>query len=223
MAYNHAITTQTHGHVMFVRFRQQPNKLQVSLVHSTWNAGKLRQEHIAGLGSVPLEPTVPDRVRFWKKLFEKLSALSNRIDQDTHYKVLDSISKRIPMVTQEELRASSVERYERQIQFWEGMQSINGEMGEGYRAMRSTVEQKAAAAEAEAAKAASHAAAMRKKAEMISRGELPPELLEEIDVDKLLAETGTTKRQAARWVKLAEDLEFAERDFQKYLKAIGAK
>jgi hypothetical protein len=42
---------------MFVRFRQTKHRLQVSLVGTRRDGGKVRQEHIAQLGSVEIPPT----------------------------------------------------------------------------------------------------------------------------------------------------------------------
>jgi hypothetical protein len=43
---------------MFVRFRQTDYRLQVSLVETRRLDGKVRHEHIAGLGSVECPPSV---------------------------------------------------------------------------------------------------------------------------------------------------------------------
>jgi len=210
---------------MFVRFRQQPNKLQVSLVKSNWNGGKLKQEHIAGLGSVPLEPTVPDRARFWKKLFEKLSALSNRIDQEMHGKILDSISKRIPVVTEEELRAYLLEYYDHEKVFWEAMECRNDIMGADYTLKTGMVMQKAVDAQDAMRRAMSQTIMLQEKIERISRGELPPELPVESDTNKLLADSGISKRQDVRWRKRAsmtveEYVADRKRALQKLIKAM---
>jgi hypothetical protein len=37
---------------MFVRFRKTAHRLQVSLIETRWAAGKVRSEHVAGLGSI---------------------------------------------------------------------------------------------------------------------------------------------------------------------------
>jgi hypothetical protein len=59
---------------MFVRFRSTPHvrplpldprRLQVSVVETRWSGGRVRHEHVASLGSVPREPSVPERIAFW--------------------------------------------------------------------------------------------------------------------------------------------------------------
>ncbi len=47
---------------MFARFRQTARHLQVSLTEGRRAGAKVRQEHVAGLGSVPAEPTAADRI-----------------------------------------------------------------------------------------------------------------------------------------------------------------
>jgi hypothetical protein len=64
---------------MFTRFRPTENRLQVSLAETRRVAGKVRQEHIAGLGSVGVPPTVADRLVFWRKVEDRLAKLGNRV------------------------------------------------------------------------------------------------------------------------------------------------
>ena len=49
---------------MFVRFRQTKHRLQVSLVETRRIDGHVRQGHVASLGSVPLPPSLQDRLTF---------------------------------------------------------------------------------------------------------------------------------------------------------------
>jgi hypothetical protein len=65
---------------MFVRFRQTTRRLRASLTETHRAGGKVRHEHVAGLGSVPLLPTAADRIAFWTKLHQRLDTLGNRID-----------------------------------------------------------------------------------------------------------------------------------------------
>jgi hypothetical protein len=65
---------------MFVRFRQNNSRLQVSLVETSRIDGKVRHEHIASIGSVDVLPSVEDRLAFWQRLHERLAKLSNRVD-----------------------------------------------------------------------------------------------------------------------------------------------
>jgi hypothetical protein len=65
---------------MFARFRQTSRKLQVSLVSSSRADGRVRNEHIASLGSVPRSLSPADRIAFWTKLHQPLDVLHNQID-----------------------------------------------------------------------------------------------------------------------------------------------
>jgi hypothetical protein len=55
-------------------------RLHVSLVVSRFDAGKVRKEHIASLGSVETPLTVAGRVGFWQQLNSRLARLDNRLD-----------------------------------------------------------------------------------------------------------------------------------------------
>src|SRR5260370_28434408 len=89
---------------MFVRFRQA-RRLQVSLIETRRVDGKVRHEHVSGLGTIDVPPSVADRVEFWRQLHERLGQLSNRLDAATQAKGLGDVHAKIPMVTSEETRA----------------------------------------------------------------------------------------------------------------------
>jgi hypothetical protein len=65
---------------MFVRARKSKSKIRLSLVGTQRVGGKVRHEHIASLGSLPLAMAVVDRREFWRRLEPRLAALGNRID-----------------------------------------------------------------------------------------------------------------------------------------------
>jgi hypothetical protein len=68
---------------MFARFRHVRDRLNVSIVEAARAGARVRQSHIASLGSVPLAPSPADRVRFWTKVHQRLATLSNRVDDKT--------------------------------------------------------------------------------------------------------------------------------------------
>jgi hypothetical protein len=68
---------------MLVRFRETAAGLQGSLVETRRIDGKVRYEHLASLGSVPASPSVADRIAFWRRVYETLAELANRIDAET--------------------------------------------------------------------------------------------------------------------------------------------
>ena len=49
---------------MFVRFRQTAYGLQVSLIQTRREGGKVRHEHIAELGAIILPASTADRIDF---------------------------------------------------------------------------------------------------------------------------------------------------------------
>ena len=65
---------------MFVRFRQSPGRLQLSLIETRRVGGQVRHEHVASFGSIKTPPTVAGRIIFWQRLHERIGKLSNPID-----------------------------------------------------------------------------------------------------------------------------------------------
>jgi hypothetical protein len=60
---------------MFVHFRETARRLQASLVATRRIDGRVRHEHVAGLGSVPGSPSPADRIAFSTKLHQRLDGL----------------------------------------------------------------------------------------------------------------------------------------------------
>jgi hypothetical protein len=83
---------------MHVRSRLQHQRLQISLIDTRRIDGKVRQEHVASLGSVPPDPSVQDRVAFWTKVHPRLSRLDNRLDPATRGRIMGELHKLVPMV-----------------------------------------------------------------------------------------------------------------------------
>ena len=109
-----------HHYAMFVRFRETPYGLQVSLIQTRREGGKARHEHIAGLGAITVPTSAVDRIAFWRRLHDRLSALSNRI-VDEQSKILVAVDERIPMPTPDELRDAQLENAKADQRFWEGL------------------------------------------------------------------------------------------------------
>ena len=80
-------------------------RLQASLIETRREGGKVRHEHVAGLGALPLHPTLADRLEFWRDLFGRLERLANRLDDKTRNKIVEAVLARVPMPTEEERRA----------------------------------------------------------------------------------------------------------------------
>src|SRR5271156_3178276 len=100
---------------MFVRFRQQGNRLQASLMQTRRAAGRMLTEHIASLGSVDAEVSVRERLAFWLKLPDRLARLGNRVGPDEHGKIYGALHARIPMVTPDDQRAVQEENAETDV------------------------------------------------------------------------------------------------------------
>lgn len=91
---------------MFARFRQVRDRLNVSLVEAIRTGTKVRQTHVAGLGSIPLPPSPADRVRFWASASRRLGGLSNRLDDASREAIMAAIHARIPLPAGDDLEAA---------------------------------------------------------------------------------------------------------------------
>jgi hypothetical protein len=181
---------------MFVRFRQTPRRLQVSLVETRRVDGKVRHEHIAALGSIETPPSVEERIAFWQRLHERLAKLSNRLDGTTQGKILGDVHAHIPMVTVNEQQASKVANAETHQQFWSSLHDMSQGQVEGQKALAASVERAIASGQVAAAEAAAKAATMRDRVGRLKRGEDVPGFdkpLTREDMERALLEAGATK------------------------------
>jgi|SRR6516164_7652400 hypothetical protein len=120
---------------MFVRFRQTKHRLQMSLVEPHRVDGRVRQEHVASLGSIEHSPSVEARQAFWRRLHERLARLSNRVDAETQARVRADIDAkvraaahaRVPMVTLDEQHRLKIENAEADERFWTGLRDMHEE------------------------------------------------------------------------------------------------
>src|ERR1700730_15216416 len=110
---------------MFVRFRETEYRLQLSLVETRRDGGKVRHEHIASLGSIEAPPSVAARIEFWRRLHERVGRLGNRVDPATQAKLLGYVHARVPMVTMEEQQALKLENAETDARFWADIHDVN--------------------------------------------------------------------------------------------------
>jgi hypothetical protein len=120
---------------MFVRFRQTDRSLQVTLSATRRDAGRVRHEHIASFGSVPLSPQEPlapaDRITFWTKLHQRFDALSNQVDAAQHGAILTAIYAPIPMPTMDDHQAVQLDHARADARFWETLADGYAEQIEG--------------------------------------------------------------------------------------------
>jgi hypothetical protein len=126
---------------MFVRFRERNGGLRLSLIETRRVAGKVRQEHVADLGAIDWPASADARAKFWRKLHERLSILSNRIGPDRLEPILGAINARIPMVPIEEMPAVNRGRAERNLKWWSAHLEYCEEQVDLHQKLKATVEQ----------------------------------------------------------------------------------
>jgi hypothetical protein len=160
-------------YAMFIRFRHVANRLQANLETTRRVAGKVKGEHIATLGSVPLQPSVADRIAFWAKAHGRLDRLANRIGPDMA-KIMRALHERVPMVTTDEQRELQLENARADERFHTGLAGMQASIVEDHKGLKVTVEQVIAANQTEATANAERAAAARDRVERIERGESVP-------------------------------------------------
>jgi hypothetical protein len=152
---------------MFVRFREIRSKLQVSLAEVRRVDRQVRQEHVAGLGTIPISPTVADRIAFWQRLHERQAQLRNRVTPELQAGILGAVHARVPMPTQDEFTATQIEHADADEQFWSGFQSFSEDQAASQKALIARAEREVA----DSAARATEAAAARDRRERLQRGE----------------------------------------------------
>ena len=98
---------------------QPRTRLEVSIIETHREGGKVKQEHIASLGSV-VGDGVEARVWFWQACDERLASLANRIGPDMH-RLRQAIAMRIPEPTREEVDALEMRRWQDLQAGWQGI------------------------------------------------------------------------------------------------------
>jgi hypothetical protein len=156
---------------MFVRFRQTARRLQASLSATRWDAGRVRHEHVAGLGSVPLSPSAADRIEFWTQLHQRLEALGNRVDAAHRGAILTAIHARVPMPTMDDHQAVQLERAQADARFWETLADMQTGNVEEHKQLLITVQRTIAERGPLAADTAAKAEAAKVRLERLEKGE----------------------------------------------------
>lgn len=202
---------------MFVRFAQTAARLQCALVETRRTDGKVRQEHIAQLGTVALPLSVAGRLAFWAKLHDRLGRLSNRVGKDQG-KILEAIHARIPMVMIAEQQAFQSENIAADKRLWDGLAEGWQEEAEGKQALVVKLQADIAAAEERANLAKEAAADSQARLDRLHRGESVDGGLRRLtgeDMEAILAAAGWTKGDM-RHVRRVHQL--TEAEFAEYLK-----
>ena len=159
---------------MFVRFRQSPRRLQVSLVETRRDGDKVRQEHVASLGAIAIPQTVAGRVEYWRDLHQRIGRLSNRLDSETQAKILGAVHARVRMPTVDEIHALNLEEAKQHEVAWR-MRHISTEAIVDENKVRLKATQKLVAdGEPLVASAAEEVKAAEERRTRIGRGENVP-------------------------------------------------
>jgi hypothetical protein len=192
---------------MFVRIRQTPYGMQLSLIQTRREGGKVRHEHIAGLGAITIPASLTDRIIFWRRLHARLSAHSNRIG-DERGKILGAVHEQIPIPTPGEQRDVQLANGKVDQRFWEGLHGLHADMIEGHKGVIAAAERAITSGEAGAANAATHANAAKERVERIARGETVEggfsKPLTRKETEAIMMKAGMTRADIRRCVGKAE-------------------
>lgn len=156
---------------MFVRFRSSHRRLQLSLVETHREGGKVRHEHVASLGAVEVPSSIHGRLTFWAKLPDRLARLANRITPEDYAKILGAVHARVPMVTPDEQRSLQEENAKDDERFWTTLQDMHAGTAEGHKQLIALADKAIAASQAGMAEASTNAAVAKERIERLARGE----------------------------------------------------
>src|SRR3954453_19712314 len=145
---------------MFVRFRATARRLHASLVENHRHDGKVRHEHVASLGSVPLGLSRADRIAFWTALHPRLAKLDNRLDATAKGAILAALHARIPMATPDEQQAERLTLAAEGAKQWDTLASVQTATLADKKSLLATIQREVAQLEggATATKASAEAA-----------------------------------------------------------------
>jgi hypothetical protein len=175
-------------------FASARRRLQASLIETRRVEGKVRHEHVAALGAIDTEQSVSDRVTFWAQLHPRLDRLANRLDTETHGKVLAAVHARIPMPTIDDIRSVQLENAETDERVWGGLAEMQTERAEGSEKLAASAQHAAAESREQAKKASSKAAEAKDRVERLKRGEaVASRIGRPVDIEQIFREAGWTK------------------------------
>jgi hypothetical protein len=205
---------------MFVRFRPSRLRLQVSLLETRRIDGKVRNEHVASLGSVEMPQTIETRIVFWQRLHERLAKLSNRLDATMQGKIFTDIHGRIPMVTPDEQREVQLRNAESDAQFWTSMRSMSEGNFMGLKRLASDAECQMAEIKPQIENAEAKAATARDRIGRLQNGEtVNGGLGKPRTREDMITMLGLSKELARHCLAVAE-LASEEGDYRKLLDQI---
>jgi hypothetical protein len=162
-------------YAMFVRFRQAKHRLQVSLVDTRRVDGKVWQEHVAGLGSIDIPPSVEARLAFWQILHDRLEKLSNRIDAAMQRKILVDVHARIPLASIDEQQALKLQNAEANERFWQNMRDLCEDQVNGQNQLAAIIDRSIADGQSGMEEAAAQSTIAKERIERLRKGEDVPD------------------------------------------------
>jgi hypothetical protein len=193
---------------MFVRFRQTRGRLQVSLVETRREDGRVRNDHVASLGSIVTDPTVADRVLFWQRAVERLKALGNRTGPEID-NIEMAMHERVPIPSLEEQRELKLENARAEARIFDIMADLQGALAANHKAVATAANAKRFGNEAAAAASAARAAEARERIAQIEAGEDVPgglgRPLSNAEMIAILKAAGLTNAEI-RHIRLQRDL-----------------
>jgi hypothetical protein len=142
---------------MFVRFRNHGARLNVTLVRTRRVAGKVRSEHVAALGSVPLDGAdrfaVRDRTELWRRLHVNVANLP----PENQGRLMAAVHARVPLPTEEERGAAALAEAEHDTAFRQTCHASSLEQIENCRTLIAIPEKQIAEQQEGAKREAEHA------------------------------------------------------------------
>jgi len=190
---------------MFIRFRETSRSLQCTLIETRRVDGKVRNEHIASLGSIEVPPSIADRVAFWAELHQRLGRLSNRFSHEVHGKLIEQVHARIPMPTADEQRQLQKANAEADERFWSSLQHMNAATTENHKGLLAKTQRTISDSEASAKDAAANAERAKERIAKIERGEdVAGGLGNPVDFETMLRKAGMSDEDIQHCKDLAE-------------------
>jgi hypothetical protein len=181
-------------YTMFARFRETENRLQISLVETRRVAGKVRHEHIAGLGAVEMPPSVADRLVFCRKVEDRLAKLGNRLSAADLARIRGDLYARIPMPTADEQAAVQLANAQADAKLFATLHEMHAAVVADHQRLAGKVDSKIADGRAVLAEAAARLSAAQERVAAIERGEaVSGGLGKPLDVEAVLKADGWTE------------------------------
>ena len=177
------------------------------------SAGKVRQDHIAGLGSVGMPPTVADRLTFWRKVEDRLAKLGNRLSAEDAARIRGALFARIPMPSVDEQAAVQLANAQADAKLFAALHDMHAAVVTDQERFAGTVESKIADGRAALAEAAARLSAVREPVAAIERGEAVAGGLGKpgFDIEAALRADGWTDDDIQHCCDLAEVFAIARR------------